>query len=255
MKKLLTVLVLGFFACFSFNTDVFAKEELSLKELKQEYENFLLTEIKHAEGEELQDLVNFSKQYESLSSEEQYRLVEYFNDPSKMGDLVNALLEPVGNSDSSKSISKASNSSSDIVIKDTFKEKDDVNKDMELISLYAAASEEYKIADWTRDVEVFGVTVMRHSSTINYSRTKLGGVITGISASDHRMTRNFTLNSASYSGKSHTPRTFPDSYAQSTSNVTLSIISKYVPGGTYASGMCAVYVSASGLISGFMSAT
>lgn len=216
------------FACFSINTTGFAIEKVNLNEIKQEFEEFLANEIRNAEGQERKDLVFFSKGYHSASTEDQYKFVEFFHSPDKVEELTNLLMQPAGTLESGSQTILANGI--EFVVTETLDENNNANKgDMNIL-------EGYRKATYTKSVSDWGVKVMEHTSTLNYSRTRAGGKITGISASDHRVTRNFTLNSISYSGKSHTPRTFPATYAKSTSNFTMSIISKYIPGGTYASG-------------------
>ena len=245
MKKMLIVLVMVFFACFSFNTSGLANENFNLKDVKQEYEEFLANEIRNAEGQERKDLVNFSKRYHSSSTEDQYKIVEFFHSPDKVEELANLLMQPAGTLESGSKTIFADGI--EIVVTEALEENNNANNDE--MNIF----EEYRVATYKKSVSAWGVKVMEHTSTLNYSRTRLGGSITGISASDHRMTRNFTLNSVSYTGKSHTPRTFPATWARSTSNVTMSIISKYIPGGTYASGTCGITVDNNGKVTGYFS--
>jgi len=246
MKKMLMILVMGVLAYFSFNTTggyaYDAYEKVDWEVIKQEYEEFLANEIKNVKGQERTDLVNFSKLYHSSSNEAQYKIVKLLHDPEQ--GILKQLLNPVETSESSTILYE--DDTITLVMETTFEDNAIASTD----EMNILAGDEYRQAKMVVNFTADKINLMQHTSTLNYSRTKEGGVITGIQASDHYMSRNWTINSITYSGKSHTPKSFPASYARSDSNFNVALVSGTIPGFIVGHGNCYIRTDASGNTTG-----
>lgn len=250
MKKLITFLIFGLAFFLVFSTNSFASEMNSVDQLKQEFSSQLLEQIDNATGSERESLLIQYDKYSSLTKNEQDKFVTYLNDEELMSEIMDEYKNP-GSSELSNSITtneehsngetiKTSKISDSIAIVERLGDKSSENGEIK------ATLSQAREATYRKFVTMFGIKVFENTSSIDYNRTKYGGRITGIDNSDHRMTRNFTVNRMSYSGK---VERYASTYASSKSNTTVAIIWKGV--WTYDDGQCQIRVDNKSNVTGY----
>ncbi len=250
MKNLLIILTSGFIFFTVFSTNVFADEKNNVNQLKKEFESQLLEQINNATGSERGALLIQYDKYSSLTESEQNKFVTYLSDEELVSEIMKEYSNP-GSSELSHSITteeehingetmNTNHISNDIAVVESMADKPS-NYEEPKARLY-----QHRSARYSKYVTIFGIKVLEHTSTLDYTRTRHGGRITSILGSDHRVTRNFTLNRISYSGKI---QRYANTYAYSNANTTVAIIWKGV--WTYDHGKCQIRVDNKSNVTGY----
>lgn len=244
-------------AFISFSSGVFASDDKSVDKLKEEFEFDLLSKIKESEGVESLEMQAQYESYKGLSEDEKIRFINLINDP----DLTEQVLEEyfnTGKSELSDNISVTESKSSDGENIITNEISDDIiieeytsdqfgDNDLASITSNNTLAAQNRTATYKRTVKYLGVSVYQHTSTLNYTRTKQGGTITKVRGSDHRITRNFTLNAVKYSGKT-SGHNKTSAYSQT--NMATSILFKGT--WTYWDGKARINVNNKGKVTGYV---
>lgn len=242
MKRIFMLLTIIIVTFTTFDTTQAANGDEGSKDLtKQEFETLFLNEITNANEEESKILEEEYKKYKNLTVEKQEKLLTYLNDEELMSQISKEFFEPGTSALSNNIITEKESFNGGNVIRNVISE-DIVIEEVSLDTLSFGESpiqlaDESRIATWTKSVKIFGITGMQHKSTLPYKRTKYAGWITGVSKGDHRITRNFSLNSVSYSGEIHG---YDRLKAWSRVNIAISLIFKGT--WTYNDGVCRINV-------------
>ncbi len=240
------VTALIFFSVFS--TNMFAAEKSGVGQLKQEFESQLLQQISDTSGVERETLQEQYDKYVKLDESEQNKFVSYISDEELMSEVMKEYKSP-GSSNLDVATKEeqingetvnTSSVNNDIAIVENLSDKPVAEKEP------IATINEHRSAWYKKYVTLFGIKVLENTSTLDYTRTGYGGRITGILGSDHRVTRNFTVNRISYSGKVDR---YGSTYAYSNSNTTVAIIWKGV--WTYDDGKCQIRVDNRSNVTGY----
>lgn len=132
--------------------------------------------------------------YKDLSEANKDKFIEYLNDETLLEQIFNGL--NTNNVQLGNSKTKGREVVSDDIEID-FATADKL-LDSTGIPLRNSLNAENRVAELTSTVSVLGIKIFQAQATLRYQRTGYGGTITAISSSDHRITRNFTLNRVSY---------------------------------------------------------
>lgn len=251
------VLVFGLMASISFSSGVFASDDKSIDELKEEFESDLLSKIKEYDDVESLEMQAQYEAYKGLSEDEKVKFINYISDSDLTEQVLEEYFKP-GKSELSDDISvtesKSSNGgniitneiSEDIVIEEYTSDQFGDNNLASITGNNTLAAQD-RVANYKKTVKYLGVSVYQHTSTLNYTRTKHGGTITKVRGSDHRITRNFTLNAVKYSGKT-SGHTKTSAYSQT--NMATSILFKGT--WTYWDGKARISVNNKGKVTGYV---
>lgn len=247
MKKFIPLIVAILVSFLLLPTFAGADQKINVDQLKNEFESQLLEQIDNSTGYEKERLQNEYNKYSSLTKDKQEKLVMYLNDEELMSKVMEEFNKDsyIESSESMKNINgetiKTTEIFEDIAIVESLQDSPTIDSDgIELAS-------DTRTATFRRTVTVFGVRAFEHASSVTYVRVGgEGGTITDLLGSDHRITRNLTVNQLEYSGL---VEQFSSTYAQSTSNFTVAIIWKGV--WTYDDGECRVRVDNSSNVTGY----
>lgn len=250
IKRVLALLTPALIVVLFFGSYSFAASDALTPDLtKEEFESDLLDRIKKATGNEKESLQIEYDKYTDLDADEQDSLIFYLNDETFMNELSEEYYTP---NSTDLSITTSEEDVKDGVIV-THQVNDDIAIEEEKLDFPSQIkTDEMTIMSQTREawyaksVKVFGIKVMEHKSSLDYKRTAHGGRITSILGSDHRITRNFTINSINYTGKISD---YANTWAYSRSNFSMSLIHKGV--WTYQSGKCQVRVDNKSNVTGY----
>ncbi|MBM7543267.1 hypothetical protein [Amphibacillus cookii] len=243
MKKyfLTLFLVVSFF--FVFGLGVSASESSETEQLREEFESDFLENIEKAQGEEKNLLLEEYNKYSDLSDSEKNKFVSYINDD----ELMEIIMEEIPDSEISMNAFSGKATETVELHKDIVSEEsvEDIPAVVQGISVMSSG--QTRTATYTKNVYILGIRTMQTKASMTYTRTKSGGRITGVKSYDHRITRNFTLNSWTFSGGYSR---YGNTYAYSRSNVSVSLIFKGA--WTYADAESEVRVDNKGNASGYL---
>lgn len=247
-KKLLSI-ILALVIVVGMGTNVFATQDNHIDKLKEEFESQLLNQLSLAKGDELLELTYEYNKYINLSEEDKYKLIEYINDGEFMEEVMKDVMSAstdiiLETSDNNRKKSKITKISPDVSNEQTIK---DEIVNITTLNNSTMSGVETRTATYTDSVLLFGIRVMETKHSVTYTRTGYGGRIIEALSGDHWVSRNFTLNRTDF----YNQRDFtsgPNLYAESHSDVTISLIYKGV--WTYEDGRCAVWVDNYGTVGG-----
>ena len=251
LKKIITALTPVLVMLFLFGNQAFGAENSpeSSELTKEEFEEQFLENIDESTGTEKESLELEYSKYTELDVEDQNKLIEYLNDEELMKNIAEQFSSPSSSEltlqtteDSVERENTVINKiNDDIVIVDELKDGPTPIKPGEM-SIMAVQT---KTASNSRWAKVAGVTVMELRSEVTYKRNSSTGKITGLVGSDHRVTRNLTLNRFNLSGKTHGSSS---TKAWAKTNFTIDMAIKGL--WTYRSGYSEVAVTNNGKITG-----
>lgn len=250
-KRLLSIALI-FILLISMGSVTLAEPGDTPRITRQEFENQIKEQVNSASSNDRVEVLEEYNKYHSLSETDKDKFIKFLNDPTLMEEIIkssrdNSLqLEPSFNE---KKKSKIYEISDDIKIDYTLQDK--LINPTDITPIVPLATVETRTATYTQTTTALGIKIFESKATMDYQRTGYGGTITKILNSEHRITRNLTLNRVSFGSNRHYRSS---TRATSQAYVTISFL---VKGDTwaYGDGESEISVTNYGVVTGNLWAT